>query len=459
MKKSVLLLLGTTLTTLAWGQAARLVINNSGASDPYFVWNPDPDAADNAGAYLVVDNPATNAITYTGTNTTGNFRTEAAQNKIRWNIGTTASGTYVINYGNQANIGFPLTVAIGTAGTGSGSFVFSTYSYYPYLSTSGYGGALAPANAWDNFQYRTAAGVTHMNDYASGSVNNSGQAIDRFWLIDTKETGWAYTTSPVVTMTFDHANGDVQAGNAIVGGTTPLMPQRFNSTLNMWGDNILLGAGYTPNVSPGVSRVLSASVSAANFFKAWTLSNQVDPLPVELVDFKASCDRGHVKLVWTTATEHNNDYFQVEKTVDLASWEVIGQVQGMGNSLSPVDYTFVDEQSEGMAYYRLRQVDFDDTETILPTVSGSCEGANGTEIVTTWDDGTNVNVMVSSTVEVMHDVTLMDLEGRTMGFKPKQTMVNGMTTISFAKEDLATGIYIFRLKNSTQMLQRRVMVY
>jgi hypothetical protein len=51
------------------------------------------------------------------------------------------------------------------------------------------------------------------------------------------------------------------------------------------------------------------------------------------------------------------------------------------------------------------------------------------------------------------------MQGKTMGFKPKQSIVNGMTTISFPKENLATGIYVFQLQNTTELMQRRVMVY
>jgi hypothetical protein len=454
MKKSVLLLLGSTMTVMAWGQAARIVLNNAGATDPYFVWNPDPDAADNAGAYLVIDNPAVNAITYTGANTTGNFRSEAAQNKIRWNTGSTI-GTYSINWGNQANIGFPLDVNV-TAATGPGSFVFATYSYFPYLSTSGLGGAVAPANAWDNTQYMAAGNVTHMNDYATGSVNNSAHAVDRFWIVDTKEAGYAYATSPTVLMSFDYANVDIQGGNAITAATD-LSAQRFNTTLNMWGDVLFIGSTWTGGAPTG--NVNQVAVGGANFFKTWTLSNRLDPLPVELVDFKGGCENNSVKLTWTTATENNNDYFTVEKTTDLVTWQPLGTVPGAGNSITPVEYNFVDEQTSGLAYYRLLQTDIDGTVREHPMISASCETTNATEIVTTWDDGTNVNVLVSSTEEVIHDVTLIDMQGKTMDFKPKQTMVNGMTTISFPKEDLATGIYVFQLQNNTQLLQRRVMVY
>lgn len=460
MKKSVLLLLGTVMTGMAWGQAARIVFNNT-AGTPYMVWNPDPRPAQNGGAYLVIDNPADNAITYLGANTTGNFRSEAAQNKIRWNIGNYAVGlpnSYVINWGNQANVGFPLTVDFTVAPVGTGSFVFSTYSYFPYLNTSGLGGTVAPANGWDNTLYMADANVTHMNDFTTGLPNNSDQAIDRFWIIDTKEAGWAYVNSPTVELTFDHANADVLGSNAIVGGTTSLAAQRFNTGTNKWGDFIPTSA-YAANTSPGVSRVNNVLIGGIDFFRAWTLTNRSQPLPVELTSFKGICENNNVKLIWSTATETNSAFFTVEKSHDLTTWEAVGTVNAAGNSISQQDYALVDELSDGLAYYRLTQTDNNGDVRVHDMISASCDGTNGTEIVTTWDDGTNVNVMVSSTIDVVHDVILMDMQGKTMASKPKQTMVNGMTTISFSKENLSTGIYVFKLQNSTQLLQRKVMVY
>lgn len=458
MKKSVLLLLGTTLTAMAWGQAARLVINNAGATDPYFVWDPDPRAAQNPGTYLVLDNGAANAITYVGTNATGNFRSEAAQNKIRWNVGTN-TGTYTINYGNQANVAFPLIVDIPSAPAGTGSFVFSTYSYFPYLTTSGFGGAVAPANAWLNSAYMADAGVTHMNDYTTGLPDNSDLTVDRFWLIDTKEAGYAYATSPTVNLSFTHANNDVQAGNTIttgVGGTS-LNAQRFNTGLQKWGDVLFPGSAWTGGAPTG--SVVSVTVGGADFFKAWTLTSRSTPLPVELMSFKGLCTNGSVKLEWSTATESNTNFFAVEKSTDLATWTVIGQVDAAGTSTTQRNYTLVDEQGGELSYYRLSQTDLNGETRYYDMISVGCESTNGTAIVSTWDDGTNVNVLVSSTVDVIHDVSLVDLQGRTMGYKAQQNFQNGMTTVSFPKTNISTGIYIFQLRNSTQMLQRRVMVY
>ncbi len=437
------------MSIVSYGQSARLVVNNTGLIDPYFIWNPDPN---NQGAYLVLDNPSSNAITYLDTSINGNFRTEAAQNKIRWNIGS-STGNYVINYGNQANIGFPLTLFIQNPGT-SGSIVFSTYSFYPYLTTSGYGGTVPLSDSWDNTLYMSGAGVTHMNDYSTGLFNNSSNVVDRFWIIDTKESGWSYTTSPTVDLTFDHSHGDINSTNAIVPGITPLIAQRFNDDIYAWGD-VIIPSTYTPNVSPGVSRVEDVFVSPSNFYRAWTLSNSSDPLPIELVDFRGECVEDGVRLTWITGTENNNDYFTVEKSLDLVSWNQIGTVDGSGNSLTPIEYNFIDENT-GLTYYRLIQTDLDGTQNIYPMISTNCE-TNTTEIVTTWDDGYNANVLVNSSDEGIFDISLIDISGKIIGFK-SQTIGN-MTIVSFPKEKLSTGIYIFKIQNSTRLLQCRVMVY
>src|SRR3990170_7770531 len=73
------------------------------------------------GAYLVVANPAADAIT----RNSGHIISEGENNRILWSIGTT-TGTYTIPWGYGSSDYIPLTFT-KTAGTGSGYFLFSTY--------------------------------------------------------------------------------------------------------------------------------------------------------------------------------------------------------------------------------------------------------------------------------------------------------------------------------------------
>ncbi len=84
-------------------------------------------------------------------------------------------------------------------------------------------------------------------------------------------------------------------------------------------------------------------------------------LPVELVSFTASVTNGKVKLDWQTATEVDNNGFEVERAnVDSETWGKIGFVEGHHTTNSPKYYSFSDNPCTTAANkykYRLKQID------------------------------------------------------------------------------------------------------
>jgi hypothetical protein len=85
-------------------------------------------------------------------------------------------------------------------------------------------------------------------------------------------------------------------------------------------------------------------------------------LPIDLVSFHSKCINENVTLEWSTASELNNDFFTIERSVDLINWEIISTVSGAGNSSSLTNYSFIDvSQSAEVFYYRLKQTDFNNS--------------------------------------------------------------------------------------------------
>ncbi len=83
-------------------------------------------------------------------------------------------------------------------------------------------------------------------------------------------------------------------------------------------------------------------------------------LPVEFMDFEAFPKARQVDLKWTTASENNSAYFNVERSQDGGHYELLGTVAAMGHSQSVTEYDFVDDAPmKGVNYYRLDQVDAD----------------------------------------------------------------------------------------------------
>ncbi len=88
------------------------------------------------------------------------------------------------------------------------------------------------------------------------------------------------------------------------------------------------------------------------------------PLPVELSSFAASLNQNTIDLNWVTKTEVNNYGFNVERRINEEDWRTIGFVEGNGNSISPIEYSYTDRDlfAGGSKFqYRLKQVDNDGT--------------------------------------------------------------------------------------------------
>lgn len=96
----------------------------------------------------------------------------------------------------------------------------------------------------------------------------------------------------------------------------------------------------------------------------------IGTFPIELLTFEGEVIQSGIALNWETATETNNNYFEIEKSVDGMFWKGIGEVTGAGNSQAALSYQFVDRTPfNGKNFYRLKQVDFDGTFSYSPVIS------------------------------------------------------------------------------------------
>jgi hypothetical protein len=98
-------------------------------------------------------------------------------------------------------------------------------------------------------------------------------------------------------------------------------------------------------------------------------------LPIDLLWFSAVLNDAVVDLSWSTLSETGNDYFTVERSTELVSWEVVDVVKGAGYSREKLLYTSIDEfPISPVSYYRLKQTDFDGKFDYSKIVSMSSSG-------------------------------------------------------------------------------------
>ena len=67
-------------------------------------------------------------------------------------------------------------------------------------------------------------------------------------------------------------------------------------------------------------------------------------------------------MKWSTASEKNNNGFQIERKLGAGEWTIAGFVKGKGSTVSVSEYAFIDKElSAGKYFYRLKQTDYDGT--------------------------------------------------------------------------------------------------
>ncbi len=120
----------------------------------------------------------------------------------------------------------------------------------------------------------------------------------------------------------------------------------------------------------------SCATTAPGNFRIDDFEVQADfVLPVELLSFNAEKRGRTARLEWRTATEKDNDYFEIERSADGTAFASVGRVKGAGTTQIPQAYAFDDlDPRPGVNYYRLRQTDYDGASEYSPVVSLRMDG-------------------------------------------------------------------------------------
>lgn len=173
-------------------------------------------------------------------------------------------------------------------------------------------------------------------------------------------------------------------------------------------------------------------------------------LPVDLLHFGVSDIEDDVLVEWSCVTETNNDFFTIERSVDGKNYEVLAIVEGAGNSKVKTTYEFVDSNPlEGMAYYRLKQTDFDGQFEYFSPEAISREKVNQPIAIQSvgpnpFQDVFRVSYSVPQSGEVM--VMMYNLEGNKV-YEEKVNAYAGNNEYKFtsASLNLKSDMYLFSL--------------
>ena len=281
--------------------------------------------------------------------------------------------------------------------------------------------------------------VNRINGVGSAVEVNGNQSIDTKWIFSADNT--AEGSRNIVFEWYSESDNE----------------SRFDtdSTAFIWrsddqGASWQSVAEDNADVGSAVFRQVSA-VAVANFptqadvmSTIWTVSSINRPLPVILTSFTAYQEESTVHLTWSTASEINSDYFQIQRSTDGSDFQSLSRQAAAGDSQQELTYRYADEgvanRFSGTLYYRLKTVDFD----------GSFEYSDITAVALNQRPGLRVHAdrangeikLFSDWKENRYTVQVADMLGRVLLEAPLQISEDQDYTLSLSS--LSPAVYVLR---------------
>jgi hypothetical protein len=186
------------------------------------------------------------------------------------------------------------------------------------------------------------------------------------------------------------------------------------------------------------------------------------PLPVELVVFQAILKDGIVELSWTTLSETNNDFFNVERTRDGKNFETIMAIDGAGSSSSPVDYKGIDNDPfDGVSYYRLSQTDFNGSRTVfgLADVNTEKEPVFEIQLFQNPGDGSSLTIEITSEKGKKAQLEINDLNGKKIYDQNIVIQESGKSINELYLPDrLTPGVYLVNITSEESAAREKLII-
>lgn len=176
------------------------------------------------------------------------------------------------------------------------------------------------------------------------------------------------------------------------------------------------------------------------------------PLPVALTAFTGTAINESIVLNWSTASEQNNDYFEVQHSADGKSFKNIGTVDGAGTSTTVNTYSFVDENpNAGTNYYRLVQHDFDGKTYDYFIIGLNSKIA--TSKLDVYAGADQLKVFISSANQTNGTVEIYEIGGKRIQTQAL-SLSRGYNTISLPFS-LQPGVHFVRLTTDSELLVKK----
>ncbi len=365
---------------------------------------------------------------------------------VTWNMSTNVSLDGSITYGiapNPDGLGGQTWIAVDTSNGPYNGYVYLLCSVERYSnsdpldvmfarSTDGGVNWSSPVRVNDD------PGTSAYQWFGTMSVAPNGR-IDVIWL-DTR----------------DHPGTNLSAlyySNSKDGGVTWSQNERLSDYFDPhvgWPQQNKMGDYFTMiSDSTGANLAWAATFNGEEDVYYSYITDTTGITPVEFLSFTSSVAENAVTLYWSTATELNNQGFEIERSKDKTNWRRIGFREGKGTTSELQQYSYSDilpDITSPKLYYRLKQVDF----------NGSFKYSNIIEVKITpsvfslaqnypnpFNPSTTINYQLP--VNSFVSLKVYDVLGREAATLVNEYKPAGKYEVEFNASSLPSGVYIYKL--------------
>jgi hypothetical protein len=235
--------------------------------------------------------------------------------------------------------------------------------------------------------------------------------------------------------------------------------QGFIDGTELNGNTIVLNAFYS-GLIPGQSYHIRLLIADAKdgaydsvvYLEAGSFTTTTTNLPVEFMGMEAQCETTSDLLTWTTGSERNNAYFQLEQSLDGTHFETVDSLPSQGDSDTPQYYALhVEANAAAQNYYRLSQRDLNGVLTTLTTLvlRNDCRLTEPEIRI----DAAQQQLTVYSASEALEQVELFAFDGKLLA--EARANRDAHSDLSLELPDVK-GVWIIRITTENRQITRRI---
>ncbi|HPI36658.1 MAG TPA: T9SS type A sorting domain-containing protein [Ignavibacteriaceae bacterium] len=176
-------------------------------------------------------------------------------------------------------------------------------------------------------------------------------------------------------------------------------------------------------------------------------------IPVELLSFSYEVSGTEITLNWSTATETNNAYFEIERSINNVVFVPLAKVTGNGTTTSIHSYSYSEKLDKpGSYYYRLKQVDFNGdftySNTIEVTIGLPEEYSLSQNYPNPFNPATTIKYTIPSNVNSGLSnvkIVVFDMLGKVVTELVNEFKEPGTYEVTLDASQLTSGVYFYRL--------------